>query len=130
MTTRRSVLSLALTPVMAQAQIEALSILSGDGVRLEFPRLADTGAAVPLEASLVAPAGTGILRVDVLLPLNPSTQALRLNFPEPVARYQFGTRLRLAATQDVWVVMTLTDGTRRGTSAPTIITSSACFDES
>jgi predicted secreted protein len=115
----------AATPELAE-----LSGLSPEGVQVDFPRLADTGAAVPLEAALQAPAGTRIARIDVYLPLNPNTHALKMSFPEPVAGYRFATRLRLAHTQDAWVVMTLTDGSRRGNSAPTIITSSACFDES
>ena len=43
---------------------------------------------------------------------------------------QIPTRLRLAGSQDAWVVATMTDGSRRGAFAPTIITSSACFDGS
>ena len=114
---------------VTQRELEALQ-LSGDGITLDFPRLADTGASVPSSANIEAPAGTRIVGVDVFLPENPNTRALRFKLAEPAAQFSFTTRLRLAGTQSAWVVVTLTDGSRRGASLPTIITSSACFDES
>lgn len=141
---RRSCLALAVAPWLAfptgsQAQVfietvtqrdlEALK-LKGDGITLDFPRLADTGSSVPLKASIVAPAGLKIETIDIFLPENPSTRALKLRLLEPQARYTFTTRLRLAASQDAWVVATLSDGSKLGASAPTVITSSACFDAS
>ena len=104
--------------------------LKGDGITLDFPRLADSGSSVSLSADIVAPAGLKIATIDVYLPDNPNTRAARLRLVEPQARYTFTTRLRLAASQDAWVVATLTDGSRLGASAPTIITSSACLDAS
>jgi predicted secreted protein len=112
-----------------QPDLERLN-LKADGVVLEFPRLADTGSAVPISASIEAPAGLKIALIEVFLPGNPNTRALKLRLPEPQVRYSFTTRLRLAGTQEAWVVVTLTDGSQRGASAPTVITSSACFDAS
>jgi predicted secreted protein len=144
---RRACLALAALPLLAplahlpaaqaqsfimhvtQQQLEALK-LKPDGVTLDFPRLADTGAAVPLYAKIDAPAGLKIAQIEVFLPENPNTRALKLRLPEPPASFQFTTRLRLAGTQAAWVVATLTDGSRLGDSRPTIITSSACFDGS
>jgi predicted secreted protein len=114
---------------VTQSALEAMK-LQPEGVVMDFPRLADTGSAVPLQAKLDAPAGLKITQIEVFLPENPNTRALKLRLPEPQQTYTFSTRLRLAATQDAWVVMTLTDGSKRGASAPTIITSSACFDAS
>lgn len=138
---RRTCLALAAAPLLAPATAQAQGVnvteaelkamkLRPDGVSIDFPPLADTGFSVPLQADIVAPAGLRIASIDVYLPENPNTRALRLRLPEPVARYSFTTRLRLAGSQDAWVVATLTDGSRRGASAPTIITSSACFDGS
>ena len=126
-----------LAPVAAQAQawnVSAAALmamnLQADGITLDFPRLADTGASVPLSATIVAPTGLKIVGVEVFLPENPNTRALKLRLVEPQARFTFSTRLRLAATQDAWVVATLSDDSKRGAKAPTIITSSACFDGS
>ena len=66
----------------------------------------------------------------MFLPENPNIRALRLRLIEPQARFEFTTRLRLAGSQDAWVVVTYSDGSRRGAFAPTVVTSSACFDAS
>lgn len=125
----QSVLGQAFIEQTTQRDLEALKLKS-DGITLDFPRLADTGSSVPLQATVVAPAGLTIKSIDVFLPENPSTRALVLRLLEPQARYSFTVRLRLAASQEAWVVATLSDGSRIGASAPTIITSSACFDAS
>ena len=142
--TRRACLALAMLPIlgvpvgavgqefivhMRQPELEGMK-LNGEGVVLDFPRLADTGAAVPLQVNLTAPTGQKIELIEIFLPENPNTRALKLRLPEPQASYQFSTRLRLAGTQEAWVVVTMTDGSKRGASKPTIITSSACFDGS
>ena len=141
---RRTCASLALLPLLAahglatsQAFVDLITQrdllamkLRSDGITLDFPRLADTGASVPMQASIVAPAGLKIESIDVFLPENPSTRALKLRLIEPQARYTFTVRLRLAASQDAWVMATLSDGSKLGASAPTVITSSACFDAS
>ncbi len=143
-TQRRACLALAALPLLAaphpifaqafidhvrQNHLEAMK-LSSDGVVLDFPRLADTGSAVPLQANISAPAGLKIAQIEIFLPENPNTRALKLRLPEPQSTYNFSTRLRLAGTQEAWVVATMTDGSKRGASKPTIITSSACFDGS
>ncbi len=142
--TRRACLALATLPLlgtpvasvaqefivhMRQPELEGMKLKS-DGVVMDFPRLADTGAAVPLQVNLTAPTGQKIELIEIFLPENPNTRALKLRLPEPQATYQFSTRLRLAGTQEAWVVVTMTDGSKRGASKPTIITSSACFDGS
>jgi predicted secreted protein len=121
--------SQAFVDLITQRDLVAMKLKS-EGITLDFPRLADTGASVPMQASIVAPAGLKIESIDVFLPENPSTRALKLRLIEPQARYSFTARLRLAASQDAWVVATLSDGSKLGASAPTVITSSACFDAS
>lgn len=137
---RRRCLALAaalLAPLAAAAEGGSLDLsellalrLRGEGITLDFPSLADTGYAVPLQATIVAPAGLTIDVVEVFLPENPNIRALRLRLIEPQARFEFTTRLRLAGSQDAWVVVTYSDGSRRGAFAPTVVTSSACFDAS
>ena len=100
-----------------------------DGISIDFPPLADTGNAVPITVEVQAPAGLEIRSIEILLPENPFPPAIKLNLPKPKARYRFSTRLRLASSQDAWVIATFSDGSQRGAFAPTVITSSACFDE-
>ena len=143
-TQRRAVLALAAlrllgAPLVTHAQVFREHItqqelegmkLKPEGITLDFPRLADTGASVPIFADITAPAGLKIEGIEVFLPENPNTRALKLRLAEPQAHFVFTTRLRLAASQDAWVVATMSDGSKRAASAPTIITSSACFDAS
>lgn len=114
---------------VTEAELQAMK-LSDEGIALEFPSLADTGATVPLKATVLAPAGRQIEAIEVFAPANPNTRALRMRLVEPLPRFVFDTRLRLAGSQDVWVVVTFTDGSKRGAHAPTVVTSSACFDAS
>lgn len=102
--------------------------LSAEGLVLDFPPLADTGNAVPLRIDVRAPGGLTLVALEVILPENPNPSVIKLRLVKPQASYTFSTRLRLAASQDAWVVATLSDGSQRATFAPTVITSSACFD--
>ena len=124
-------------PVPAQAQgfnvtgTQLLAMnLKADGIMMDLARTPDSGASVPLQASINAPAGLKITGIEVFLPENPNTRALKLRLAEPQSQFVFSTRLRLAASQDVWVVATLSDDSKLGASAPSVITASTCFDAS
>jgi len=101
---------------------------SGEGIALALPALADTGNAVPLEAHIQAPQGLKLSKLEILLPENPNPLALTLQWPVPTERFDLSTRLRLAASQSVWVVVSYSDGSQRARSAATVITSTACLD--
>jgi len=107
-----------------------LAELSAEGIELVFPRLADTGNAVPLQARIRAPEGTSLQALRVILPENPNPLALQLKLYGEPKNYLLNTRLRLAASQSVWVVATFSNGLERAHSAPTVITSTACLDDS
>ena len=136
--TRRHALALALLPLpgLAGAQVTESAVavalkqrrLKSDGIQIDFPPLADTGNAVPLQVDIVAPAGLQVVAIEVILPENPNPSVIKLRLMAPLARYAFTTRLRLAGSQDAWVIASYSDGSQRGASAPTLITSSACFD--
>jgi predicted secreted protein len=108
----------------------SMTDMSSEGIELVFPRLADTGNAVPLQASIRAPEGTYLKSLRVILPENPNPVALQLKLYGEPQSYQLNTRLRLAASQSVWVVATFGNGMERANSAPTVITSTACLDDS
>ena len=107
-----------------------LNELSSDGIELVFPRLADTGNAVPFEAQITAPSGLHLKALKVILPENPNPLALQLKIMGQPAQYTLKTRLRLAASQSVWLVAVFNDGSERAHHAPTVITSTACLDDS
>jgi predicted secreted protein len=104
--------------------------LSVGGVKLALEPLSDTGNAVPIALQLQAPTGLGIAFFEVFAPENPVSRVIKITLAKPPNQYRFDTRIRLGASQDVWVVATLSDGSLMGTHAPTVLTSSACFDAS
>jgi len=115
-------------PESALAQSLRQQKWSGEGIALGLPALADTGNAVPLDARIQAPQGLKLTKLEIILPENPNPVALTLQWPVPTERFDLSTRLRLAASQAVWVVVTYNDGSQRGRSAATVITSTACLD--
>jgi predicted secreted protein len=131
---RRRGMALAVGVLLLPPELSAtpmtFSNLPSEGIDLVFPRLADTGNAVPLEAQILAPSGLHLQALKVILPENPNPLALHMKiFGQPI-QYKLNTRLRLAASQSVWVVATFSDGSERANQAPTVITSTACLDDS
>lgn len=98
--------------------------------RLELEPLVDTGSAVPIGIQLQAPPTTAFQSFSIFAPDNPVSQVLSIELGAPQASYRFETRIRLGASQDVWLVATLSNGQLMGMKQPTVITSSACFDAS
>ena len=131
---RRSSLAWAMGTCLLASHISVLSKplneLSSEGIELVFPRLADTGNAVPFEAQITAPSGLHLKALKVILPENPNPLALQLKIIGEPVQYTLKTRLRLAASQSVWLVAVFNDGSERAHHAPTVITSTACLDDS
>ena len=129
----------SLSSPLAHADIPALNAtvrrLTGDAplsagrVKLDLPVLADNGNSVPLQFSLTAPPGRMIAGFEIIAPENPNPVVLRLKLRTALSRYQFSTRIRLAMSQEIWVVSLLDDGSQLGRSLHTVVTDTACFDE-
>ena len=66
---------------------------------------------------------------EIIAPENPNPVELRLKLRTALSRYQFSTRIRLAMSQEIWVVSLLDDGSQLGSSLHTVVTDTACFDE-
>ncbi|NBY70313.1 MAG: hypothetical protein EBQ58_16395, partial [Betaproteobacteria bacterium] len=77
-----------------------------------------------------APSGLHLKALKVILPENPNPVALQLKIMGEPFQYTLKTRLRLAASQSVWLVAVFNDGSERAHHAPTVITSTACLDDS
>jgi predicted secreted protein len=114
---------------MDTASLQQLTLLP-DGARLELEPLSDTGTAVPIGVRLQAPPGLRIESFDIFAPDNPVSKVLSIKLGSPQTSYRFDTRIRLGASQDVWLVAKLSDGSRMGHRTSTVLTSSACFDAS
>jgi predicted secreted protein len=98
--------------------------------RLELEPLVDTGTAVPIGVALQAPPGQSFASFEVFAPDNPVSPVIAVTLGAPQANYRFETRIRLGIAQDVWLIAKLSDGGIMGMFAPTVLTSSACFDAS
>jgi predicted secreted protein len=109
--------------------LQNLKLRTG-GAKLELEPLSDTGTAVPIGIKLQAPAGLNVVSFEVYAPDNPVSRVISVKLGTPQNTYRFDTRIRLGASQDVWLVATLSDDSLMGVKAPTVLTSSACFDAS
>ena len=114
---------------MNTASLQQLK-LHPSGAVLELEPLSDTGNAVPVGVRLQAPVGLTIQSFTLYAPDNPVSQLISITLGTPASHYSFDTRVRLGASQDIWLVATLSDGSLLGHHAPTVLTSSACFDAS
>ena len=99
-----------------------------DGIIIDMPPLADTGNSIPMSIKLKAPGQKKIQSFEIVAPENPNQMVLQALLPRPQANYQFGTRIRLAITQDVWVIATLDDGSKMAQSMICVVTLNACLD--
>lgn len=113
---------------LTQAHLKSRG-LSEQGMTIDLPPLSDNSNAIPLQLAIQAPPGRRIQSFDIVAPENPNPLILRLKLQQPQARYRLSTRIRLAMTQEVWVIATLDDGQQLGKASPIIVTATACFDE-
>lgn len=111
-------------------QPAALKKLTKDekAIQLDIPPLADTGNSIPFTVKLQAPAGKLIQSFEIIAPENPFPMVMRVKIPNAKSLYQFSTRIRLALSQDVWVIATLDNGQKIANSVPSVVTLNACFD--
>ncbi len=92
--------------------------------------MSDSGLTVPYTVDVISPKGPSLQSLEVLAPLNPSPLALRIKLSVPQAEYRLSTRLRLYASQEVWVVATFDDGSQQAVGAATLVMAAACLDAS
>lgn len=98
--------------------------------RLDLESLVDTGSAVPITIALQAPPDMAFRSFSIYAPDNPASLVMQLKLGVPLASYRFEVRIRLGASQNVWLIAHLQNDRVMGMSVPTVITSSACFDAS
>ncbi len=97
-------------------------------IQLDIPPLADTGNSIPFTIKLIAPVNRLIQSFEIIAPENPFPMVLRGKIPKACQNYQFSTRIRLALSQDVWVIVTMDNGQKIANSVPSVVTLNACFD--
>ena len=99
-----------------------------DAIKINMPPLAETGNSIPMGIVFNTPSQKKIQSFEIVAPENPNPMVLKVSLPRPQADYQFATRIRLALSQDVWVIATLEDGSKMAQSLHCVVTLNACFD--
>lgn len=119
---------MAAADLHSQAELQSRG-LQANGIDVTMPPLADNSNAIPLQFTLQAPQGKQLVGFDIIAPENPNRIILRLKLGQAHTRFKFSTRIRLAMTQEVWVLAHLNDGSSLGRATHTVVTATACFDE-
>jgi predicted secreted protein len=115
------------TSSLSEKQLKALN-LKQEGVVLDLPPLADTGNSIPFSIQIQAPGQKLIQSFEIIAPENPNPLVLKVTLPNPKSSYRMATRIRLAMSQNVWVIAQLSDGSKISGVIPSVVTLNACFD--
>lgn len=99
-------------------------------LHLTLPRLADNGFAVPIRLSVDGPFAPGphVRSIRLFSETNPVPEMAMFEFPQPVERIELDSRIRLAGTQRIVAVATMTDGTLYAAVEEVIVTLAGCMD--
>jgi sulfur-oxidizing protein SoxY len=99
-------------------------------VRLTLPRLADNGNAVPMKVIVDGPFGSGphVTSIRLYSEVNPVPEMAEFDFPVALERIEVESRVRLAATQHVVAIATLSDGALLSAVAEVVVTLAGCMD--
>jgi sulfur-oxidizing protein SoxY len=97
-------------------------------VKLDIPRLAESGLNVSLDVSVESPMTPAdyVKAVYLFAPQNPLPNIARYHFTPASGRAAVTTRVRLADTQDVIALAEMSDGTFWRDEAEVVITIMAC----
>jgi sulfur-oxidizing protein SoxY len=99
-------------------------------LRLDLPALADNGLVVPMKIVVDGPFAPGahVSAIHVFSEINPVPEMAVFEFPVPLERIELESRVRLAGTQRVAVVATMTDGVLLAAVADVVVTLAGCMD--
>jgi sulfur-oxidizing protein SoxY len=99
-------------------------------LRLDLPALADNGQAVPMRLAMPGPFAPGptVQAIHLFSEVNPVPDMAAFEFPLPPDRVEIDTRIRLAGSQRVVAVATMSDGALYAAAAEVVVTLAACLD--
>jgi sulfur-oxidizing protein SoxY len=99
-------------------------------IRLDLPRLADNGQAVPMKIVVDGPFAPGpyVKAIRLYSQRNPVPEMATFEFPVAVERVEIESRIRLAGTQRIVAVATMTDDALYAAGADVVVTIDACMD--
>jgi len=99
-------------------------------LRMEIPRIADDGHAVPVRLTVSGPfaAGAHVRSLALFAERNPVRTMIVVEYPLPAARAEFETRVRLAGTQRVVATAVMADDAVFVAMSEVVVAASACLD--
>ena len=99
-------------------------------IRLDLPRLADNGQAVPMKIIVDGPFAPGpyVKVIRLFSQRNPVPEMATFEFPVAVERIEVESRIRLAGTQRIVAVATMSDDVLYAVGADVVVTIDACMD--
>jgi sulfur-oxidizing protein SoxY len=99
-------------------------------VRLSLPQLADNGQSVPMKVTVDGPFAPGprVTAIRLFSEANPVPEMAVFEFPAPVDQVEVDSRVRLATSQRVVAVATMSDGVLYAAAAEVIVTLAGCLD--
>jgi len=99
-------------------------------LRLDLPRLADNGFAVPMRIVVAGPFAPGpfVRSVRVFSEANPIPDLAGFDFPLPLERIEIDSRIRLAGTQQIAAIAEMTDGGLYVAATEVVVTLAGCLD--
>jgi len=99
-------------------------------LQLDVPRIADDGNAVPVRLAVPGPfaAGMHVRTLALFAERNPVRTVVVVDFPQPVGRAEFETRIRLAGTQRVVAIAALANDEVLAATTEVVVAASACLD--
>jgi sulfur-oxidizing protein SoxY len=101
------------------------------GVQVELPVLAENGNSIPMRIVVTSPMTEAdhVRAIHVFAERNPRAQIAAFHLGPRSGRAEIATRIRLAGTQRVVVLASLSGGRYRVGEAEVVVTSAACLDE-
>lgn len=99
-------------------------------IRLDLPRLADNGQAVPMKIVVDGPFAPGpyVKVIRLFSQRNPVPEMATFEFPVAIERIEVESRIRLAGTQRIVAVATMSDEALYAAGADVVVTIDACMD--
>lgn len=99
-------------------------------LRLDLPRLADNGLAVPVRIVVAGPFAPGpfVRSIRLFSETNPVPDMAVFDFPLPLERIDIDSRIRLAGTQQIVAIAEMTDGRLYAAAMEVVVTLAGCMD--
>lgn len=100
------------------------------GIALIVPDLAETGQSVPvrIEVDSAMSGNDRVNAVYLIAPLNPRPRIADFFFGPAAPRAVIATRIRMGASQELYAVAAMADGTFRMRRFSVVVTLAACID--